>query len=443
MPSGAASYDAIVVGGGLAGLRACRDLSDTGYTALLIEGRDRLGGRTWCRPFRGHDHPVELGGTWVAPEHNHFVRQEMDRYGLKLAARPPEVRFSWRFDGARSGRFPLEPDEVFQLERALYRIMASNERIDPEVPRDEQDLRDLDVSVDQFLSSCALDGRVYDFLAAFGSLGSGATPTEWSALTACSLMAAFGGSAYAWFGGVVDKLAGGTAALVSALLSDANPEVKLSTRVTRVQQSASAATVVTQAGERISASVVIVAVPVNTWREIEFAGGLSPAKAELSRVGHPNRMGKVWMLVEEAPPATLGFGPGNDLLFIAPQYELGRASLMVGFFAPPSRLDSSDRGAVAKAVRQYFPRASVAAVDGHDWNSDPFSKGGWQTYRPGQLSRLHSALQAPEGRVLFAGADIAVRWIGWMDGALETGARAARQALELLAPDARQRRRPA
>jgi monoamine oxidase len=54
------------------------------------------------------------------------------------------------------------------------------------------------------------------------------------------------------------------------------------------------------------------------------------------------------------------------------------------------------------------------------------------TWRPRQASRLMSSLARVEGRVAFAGADIATAWIGWLDGALESGARAAAEALRVL-----------
>jgi monoamine oxidase len=428
------SYEAVVVGAGLAGLRAARDLSLAGHSVLLVDGRDRLGGRTWTRPFRGIDQDIELGGTWVAPEHHHFVAEEMDRYGLTLAEQHgPDPHFLWRFDGNASTDFPLEGDEIYELERALYRVIEANHRVDTAVPRDQQgDLADLDISVEDFLKSCELSPRTYDFLAAFGSLGSGAESHEWSALSAFSLMAAFGCSAYAWFAGVVDKIEGGTVALVNALAEEAAPDLSPSTRVTRVAQRSDGVTLTTDGGDEIEARVAVMAVPVNTWADIEFEPGLSGAKATLAQERHPNRMGKLWALVEGAPEGAMGFGPGNGLLFVAPQYEYGDASVMVGFTAPPTLLDVTDEEAVTAAIHEYYPGARVLGVDAHDWNADPFSKGGWLTYRPGRATQLHSGLQTAEGRVLFATADIAVRWIGWIDGALETGARAAGQAIEQL-----------
>jgi monoamine oxidase len=99
--------------------------------------------------------------------------------------------------------------------------------------------------------------------------------------------------------------------------------------------------------------------------------------------------------------------------------------LLVGLGSSPDLLGGSDRRGVEEAVRRFAPDARVIASDGHDWNADEFSQGTWAAYRPGQLSRLHSALQRPEGRLHFAGSDIAPRWIGMMSGALESGRRAA------------------
>lgn len=73
-------YDAIVIGAGYAGLTAARDLSTNGFKTLLLEARDRIGGRTWSSNIG--EYPFELGGTWVHWNQPHVYR-EISRYGLQ------------------------------------------------------------------------------------------------------------------------------------------------------------------------------------------------------------------------------------------------------------------------------------------------------------------------------------------------------------------------
>ena len=57
-------HDVVVIGGGIAGLTAARDLAHRGYGVVVLEARDRLGGRTWWKRFADSDHHAEVGATW-------------------------------------------------------------------------------------------------------------------------------------------------------------------------------------------------------------------------------------------------------------------------------------------------------------------------------------------------------------------------------------------
>jgi len=72
-------HDVIVIGAGYTGLTAARDLTITGHRVLLIEARDRIGGRTWSSNVDGY--PFELGGTWVH-WNQPMVYREIARYNL-------------------------------------------------------------------------------------------------------------------------------------------------------------------------------------------------------------------------------------------------------------------------------------------------------------------------------------------------------------------------
>ena len=88
---------------------------------------------------------------------------------------------------------------------------------------------------------------------------------------------------------------------------------------------------------------------------------------------------------------------------------------------------------VERAMRLYAPDAEVLAIDSHDWNSDPYSNGSWMAYRPGWLTRYVDAMREPEGRIVFAGSDIALGFsAGWIDGAIQSGIAAAAEVEHVL-----------
>ncbi|WP_354685074.1 FAD-dependent oxidoreductase [Cupriavidus necator] len=98
---------------------------------------------------------------------------------------------------------------------------------------------------------------------------------------------------------------------------------------------------------------------------------------------------------------------------------------MVCFCADPSTLDGNDREAVQRALRDFIPGIEVVDTVCQDWANDPFSKGGWMHHRPGNLTQAAPLMRQPHRRIHFAGADIAPIGVGGIDGAIETGTRAA------------------
>ena len=84
---------------------------------------------------------------------------------------------------------------------------------------------------------------------------------------------------------------------------------------------------------------------------------------------------------------------------------------------------------VAFAV--FMPGAKMLKVDAHDWNSDPYSLGACTAFWWGQITRFGAGLRRPEGRLAFATADMAIGWAGYIDGAIESGSRAAERTRSL------------
>ena len=148
-----ARYDAVVIGGGFAGLTAARDLGKAGRRVLVLEARDRLGGRTWYREFAGTAQKVEMGGTWFVERYQPHIAAEIERYGLGVAQSPAGRSFRSVVGGeVLTSGFPVPLEEVTDFERGLFEVIAGARRIEFGKPLDMQPLADLDVSFEEFLS---------------------------------------------------------------------------------------------------------------------------------------------------------------------------------------------------------------------------------------------------------------------------------------------------
>lgn len=89
-----------------------------------------------------------------------------------------------------------------------------------------------------------------------------------------------------------------------------------------------------------------------------------------------------------------------------------------------------------RALREYYPHAEVLAVQSHDWLSDPLFDGTNRHDRPGDAYRFLTVMNEPEGRLVFAGADVdASVWRTWIEGALGSAQRTAGVVTASLARD--------
>jgi pseudooxynicotine oxidase len=210
--------------------------------------------------------------------------------------------------------------------------------------------------------------------------------------------------------------------------------VRLSTPVAAIEQRDQRVTVTARDGQAFVAPAVVIAVPLNTLGTIDFTPALPSEKQAVADRGQASRGVKLWAHVRgDLEPFFFMAPDDHPITFLVTETVLDDGSqLLVAFGPDAERLPPGNDRECRHAVRELLPGGiEIMAVTGHDWWRDEFSRGTWSVFRPGQLTALPD-LQAPHGRVLFAGSDLANGWNGFMDGAIESGLRAARSVAQVL-----------
>ncbi|MGW1601425.1 flavin monoamine oxidase family protein [Streptomyces eurythermus] len=424
-------YDAIVIGAGFAGATAARDLKDKGLRPLVLEARDRVGGRVYSSDYDGV--PIERGGAWLHPNY-HRTYAEIKRYGLTTVVDVPVEQVIYPRNGSYA---PVDPVATSQrVGELLGRVFEGSRDY---FPRPEEPLyrADLLKSVDPLsladrlqalnLSSddrSLIHGQLATYSGGDAANGGLTALAQWWAL--CDW------SADGWNKMTAARISTGATSLVKAMLNGV--DVRLSSPVASVTDSGGKVRVVTRGGQAFSAPVAVVAVPVNIWRTIQFNPGLPAvfANATTEGVGVRPHAAKMWLRVAGVTTRLAAQGEAGDPIasLVTHGYFSNGDALMIALNGPG--LNVNDRASVEAALKRIVPTARVLSTKVQDWVNETYTQGGWGMRRPGQMLRQLPAIHQPHGRITFATGDMPNGWIGSFEGAIETGNRAANQAAALI-----------
>lgn len=428
--------DVVVLGGGFAGAVATRELAEAGYTVELLEARDRLGGRTWFKADVLDGRPLEMGGQFLSPNHE-LVYGEIKRYGLPHTIRSAHgLADHWIVGGERiEGEIPALPEELGEWENLIVELRTVAARIDPRLPLTDQfsegELAELDVPATERMLALGIPERVVEIASLVVSPYFAAETLERiSWLHLCRMVAAAGG-VYALVGGDSLILDAGTIDLANAIVADSGVTPRLETVVESVLQTGEGVRVI-HSGGTTEARLVVCALPLPILADVEFDPPLHPLRMEAAQARNGREGSKTWAVLRNAPEGLFAEGrtPGLHQMAAFEQVEDG---LLVYAFGPPDEwLNGDDREEVEKRMREFLPEVEVVRSAAHDWSQDPFTKGAWSHYAPGEIRRFERVLRESEGRVVFAGGETALRYCGYIEGAVESGFRAAADAVGLL-----------
>ena len=428
--------DVVVIGAGFAGIAASRDLVEAGRRVVVLEARDRIGGRTWYKEMPGAGVGVEYGGMFFSRETQPNLAREIERYRIAVTPAITEPADMAWVRGAKRAAGTTAYDDVRGKLGASNLMAALEETENAFRSGGRIELARFDITSAAWIEGIDAPEDAADYLRAFLAAMGGSRIERTSVLPLLWDMVELDYNPADAYLDMGELFTDGTKSLVDALA--VGLDVRFDTVVASVVQEADGVRVTAADGAAWTAPAAIVALPINCWGDVTFDPPLAPAKQGVAAEGHVGEVSKVLAVVRDAPDTFLGIGwdtPVNAGFVTKPTAD-GR--LFMGF-SVQDRVDLADQGAVAAAVRAHLPDVDVVATDGHDWVADPYSKGAWLAIPPGWFSDgTFEQLEMPEGRVAFAGSDIASEGAGWIEGAIGSGRQAA-AAIASLLPDAIER----
>ncbi|XP_038642899.1 amine oxidase [flavin-containing] A-like isoform X1 [Scyliorhinus canicula] len=449
-------YEAIVLGAGISGLSAARLLRQAGLNVLVLEARDRVGGRTHTLhdPHFGYS---DVGGAYVGPMQNRILGLAaelgvetylVDDNLYSLAETQGSVR---RFHGTVPPVY--NPIGFLDLNNAFRTLDKMADEIPREAPWKHSSAEQLDsMTAKELIERMAWAESTRNTFNIFVRMVFCVEAHEISALSLlCMIKCGYGIERISNIaGGAQERKFIGGAQTISERLADriGRDRVRLGSPVVRVEEEADGVSVTCEGGESFEGMFAISAVPHAILQKISFLPPLPAMKSQLIQRMPMGSVIKTVVFYQTAFWKERGFSgcsvsdTGTVDCSIDDTKPDGSHPAIMGFIvsdkARRMSLDTPEqrKESVCKHYAKIFKMKEFLDPKDYiekNWMEEAYSGGGFSnTFGPGVLTSFGEALLQPVGRIHFAGTELATEWTGYMDGAVQAGERAAREVLHRL-----------
>jgi monoamine oxidase len=433
-------HDVVVLGAGLAGLTAARELARGGADVVVLEARNRPGGRVEQTQL-ADGRLVQLGGEVVAPFHAAYT-DLVGELGLTLVPAFPDLpgADTWVLaDGRHVGDdFPWFSDEDRRsYEQAEHAFRDLTKTVDPDDPWSHPRARDLDeISVASWLREAGATPNVVRAR----KLAANALASE--SIERTSLLSDLRKEAAAGAHGFYDydvwecqRVSEGSATVPLRVAAELGHRIRYATPATEVRVARAGCTVVTGTGERFDCEAVVCALPVGPLRAVAVSG---VSRARLDSL-HRQKNAVVAKACFVWPDSFWERNGQNGSVYIETGLVGGTWTQREGIMStlvPPERLGpflATPEELVEEVLLDEMVAAfgegarSPQAIFLRRWGVDPWTRGYITSWRPGDVMAVGPLHGSHEPPFYVCGSD---QWVcGYMEGAVRTGRHAGRAAL--------------
>ena len=406
----------VVVGAGFAGLMAAVELTERGHEVVVLEARDRVGGRVWSHELVPGDPRtvIERGAEFVLPGHD-VLRAVVSRLGLELA----DMGMSY---GVREVRAHAEAT-LERLHQVADALAVAARSVGPGTSLAEL--------AERVVRDGSVPPAVVHAVASRLVVTNGTEPELLAAACAEEAVAAMRPSpSY--------RVAGGNQRIADALATRLGPAVRRRAAVRAVEHGPDGVRVLTEVGE-LTAETVVLAVPLPLLSDLDLRPALpAPVTAAWRRTGKADNAklhmpARATTAVPALRPSAVQDVEHRFWTWTARDASGDVQPVLHAFAGSPSAtrdLAVTDGAAAWVAAAQTLRRDLVLDVDRAvvtSWVADPWAQMSYSALTVNSEPGDEALLAAPVGRVHFAGEHTAGEWAGYMEGALRSGLRVAQE----------------